>query len=207
MIDATRSLAHFIWVGDANIPTLYQKCIDSFHRKHPYWSIKFWRQKDIDGIIATSPYAENFNKYTSFINRYNFIKYHILAEYGGWFIDMDIQWHNYSIDAIYNDKLVDRPFPNIFVPVRTHPRAKVNHKSNDDMLIYASKGLFFDLLKYIWDREDIDSGVKYEPYGPVSLSRWLHERQDIDRVYLYENEIQEQGFYCRHLNGQSWRYS
>ena len=198
----TRNLAHFIWVGEAGLPTLYQNCINSFQKKHPFWRIKLWLLKDVQTIIENSKY--DFNKYDSFINRYNFIKYHVLAQEGGWFVDLDIEWKK-SIDQIYTDKIKDF-FPDLFVPVRQHPRQKeIILKQNDDMLIYAKKGIFYDFLEFIDNRQDIDTTLKYEPYGPISLSRWLHFT-DLKRIYLFEEEIQENGYYCDHKNKKSWNF-
>ena len=199
----TRTLAHFIWIGEAEMPLLYQECLNSFYRKHHYWNVKLWTQKDVDRVVEKSPYIELFNKHTSFINRYNFIKYHILAEEGGWFIDLDIKWKR-SINEIYTDFMRTARIPQMFVPVRQFPFNAVNEKMNDDMLIYADKGLLWDLIEYINKRTDVDESKKYEPFGPVSLSQWLHQT-DITREYLYENQIQNNGYYCQHLNGQSWK--
>lgn len=199
----TRTLAHFIWIGEAGMPPLYQSCLNSFVRKHPYWTVKVWLQKDVDKVVERSPYKELFNRYTSFINRYNFVKYHILAEEGGWFVDLDIEW-KLSIDQIYTDTLRERRLPQMFVPVRQFPFSAVNQKMNDDMLIYAEKGLLWSLIEYISQRKDIDESKKYEPFGPISLSRWVHETKT-DPVFLYENQIQNNGYYCNHMNGQSWK--
>ncbi len=199
----TRTLAHFIWIGEAGMPPLYQSCLNSFVKRHPYWTVKVWLQKDVNEVVERSPYKEMFNKYTSFINRYNFVKYHILAEEGGWFVDLDIEW-KLSIDQIYTDTLRERRLPKMFVPVRQFPFSAVNEKMNDDMLIYAEKGLLWNLIEYISQREDIDESKKYEPFGPISLSRWIH-KMEIDPVFLYENQIQNNGYYCNHMNGQSWK--
>ena len=200
----TRNLAHFIWIGDDGLPALYQGCINTFSRIHPYWKIKIWNKNDVDQIIRESKY--DFNKYKSFINRYNFIKYHILAKEGGWFVDLDIEWKK-PIDQIYTDKLKNKTFPDLFVPVRSRPMEKVpDIKSNDDMLIYTRQGIFYELLEFINTREDIDESKKYEPYGPLSLSRWLH-KSNYTREYLYETEIQQNGYYCNHLNKGSWIFS
>ena len=202
-IQDTKILAHFIWISEEAPPPLYQQCLNLFTRLHPYWKIKIWNKKDANKIIAESKY--DFNRYQSFINRYNFIKYHILAKEGGWFVDMDIQW-KLPIDLIYTDKLKNKPFPDLFVPVRSIPGVKsINTKSNDDMLIYSRPGVFYELLEFINNRDDIDESKKYEPYGPVSLSQWLHST-NYTREYLYESEIQLDGYYCNHLNGQSWRF-
>ena len=70
--------------------------------------------------------------------------------------------------------------------------------------LYMQKGLLWNLIEYISQREDIDESKKYEPFGPISLSRWIH-KMEIDPVFLYENQIQNNGYYCNHMNGQSWK--
>jgi hypothetical protein len=200
----TRNLAHFIYIGERGLPKPYQECINSFSTKHPGWQIKLWTTKDANRILKEQKF--NFYSNDTFINRYNFVKYNILAKEGGWYIDLDIQWKR-SIEEIYNDKLKDRKFPDMFVPVRQYANEKeIDYKRNDDMLIYAKKGLFNSLLEYINEREDYDFSKRYEPYGPVSLSRWIHSK-DLDKVYLYEKEIQTNGYYCEHNNELSWQFS
>ena len=198
-----RNVAHFIWVGDPYFPLQYQKCYNSFVKKHPYYRINLWFQSDIDKIVEGSKYKKYFHKYNSFINRYNFVKYHILAEYGGWFVDMDIEW-KLSLDNIMFDK-VKGEFPQMFIPVRKFLHLPELDIDNDDMLIYADKGLFWELIEFAVNRTDIGN-EKYEPFGPVSLSRWL-QQVPYTREYMYEREIQSNGYYCNHLNGQSWRFS
>lgn len=197
-----RVLAHFIYIGETGLPSFYQQCINSFYRKHPGWKIKLWTTRDANKILIERGYDPSVND--TFINRYNFVKYNILAEEGGWFVDLDIEWKR-SINEIYTDKLKNRNFPELFVPVRSYPRQKiVDHKMNDDMLLYANKGTCKSLLEFIKTRKDINLQSKYEPYGPISLSMWLHST-DLDRVYLYEDEIQNNGYYCVHKNSLSWK--
>jgi hypothetical protein len=200
----TRILAHFIFIGETGLPSLYQQCINSFQQKHPGWKIKLWTTRDANKILLEKGYDPSIND--TFINRYNFVKYNILAEEGGWFVDLDIKWKR-SINEIYTDKLKNKNFPDIFIPVRQFPRErKINYNRNDDMLLYAKKGVLNDLLSFIDLREDIDYDLRYEPYGPVSLSKWIHST-GLDRVYLFEDEIQENGYYCEHKNNLSWKFS
>ena len=198
----TRVLAHFIYIGETGLPTFYQECINTFQRKHPGWTIKLWTTRDANKILSERRYDSGIND--TFINRYNFVKYNILAQEGGWFIDLDIQWKR-SINEIYSNKVKDRNFPDLFVPVRSYPRQKtIDYKMNDDMLLYARKGICVNLLEFIENRKDLDLQKKYEPYGPISLSMWLHST-NLDRVYLYEDEIQEKGYYCQHKNNLGWK--
>ena len=200
----TRTLAHFIWIGEGGLPPLYQSCLNSFAQLHPYWKLKVWNSNDAGTIIRNSKY--DFSKYDSFINKYNFVKYHILAQEGGWFVDLDIKW-KLSLDQLMLDKVRQNPFPQLFIPVRTRVgSSEIRLTDNDDMLIYTEPGLFYELLEFINQREDIDLTQKYEPYGPVSLSMWLHSTKHT-RVYMYESEIQANGYYCDHKNGLSWKFN
>ena len=203
----TKTLAHFIYIGETGLPSLYQQCINSFQAKHQGWTIKLWTTKDANKILKDKGY--NYYSNDTFINRYNFVKYNILAEEGGWFVDLDIKWKR-SINEIYNDRITKMKkinFPDLFIPVRQFPREKkIDYKRNDDMLLYAKKGIFNQLLSFIEDREDIDYEKAYEPYGPISLSMWTHST-DHSILYLFENEIQENGYYCEHKNGLSWKFS
>jgi hypothetical protein len=200
----TKTLAHFIWIGEGGLPPIYQKCINSFTQLHPYWKVKIWNKADTDNIIKNSKY--DFNRYPSFINRYNFIKYHVLAQEGGWFIDLDIQWKR-SLDQLMYDKVGRNTYPQLFVPVRTRIGSQeIRVTDNDDMLLYIQPGLFYELLEFINNRQDIDLSRKYEPYGPVSLSKWIHQ-VPYTRIYMYENEIQENGYYCNHMNSRSWTFN
>jgi hypothetical protein len=199
----TRTLAHFIWIGEGGLPSFYQQCLNSFAKLHPYWQIKLWTKVDADGVIKNSKY--DFYKYDSFINRYNFVKYHVLAQEGGWFVDLDIEW-KLSLDQLMFDKVKGNAFPQLFIPVRSQQQTKqISVKDNDDMLIYTEKGLFYELLEYVNQRTGIDLTQRYEPYGPVSLSMWLHNT-DYTREYMYEGEIQSNGYYCNHNNGLSWKF-
>jgi mannosyltransferase OCH1-like enzyme len=194
---------HFIWIGTNSLPTEYQKGLQSFYNKHPYWKVNLWMQADINKIIQKSRYS--VYRFKSFINRYNFVKYHILAEYGGWFVDLDIFWKK-SLDDVIKDKVGSSSFPDLIVPVRVHPLSKVNIQVNDDMLIYTKKDILWELIEVCEGRTDYDKKTEYEPYGPVSLSRWLHS-SNYSREYLYENEIQKNGVYCEHRNLQGWKYN
>lgn len=196
-------VVHFLWIGNSKLPSEYQKGLQSFYSKHPHWKVNLWFQSDVEKILKTSKYS--IERFTSFINRYNFVKYHILAQHGGWFVDLDIIWKK-SLDEIIKDKVSKKPFPNLIVPVRTHPYSSINIKINDDMLIYSDKELFWELIDLCESRTDYDPSLKYEPYGPVSLSRWIHS-SDYSREFLYESEIQKNGYYCEHKNLQSWKFS
>lgn len=199
-----KTTAHFINIG--GFTTQYLKSFQGFTSKHPTWDTVLWTEKDIDGLVRRHNESKYFYSLNTFINRYNFAKYLILAEYGGWYLDLDIEWVS-NLDKLIRDKIgIELETPDMFVPVRKFPlQRETNHKMNDDNILYAEQGILFDLLEFARNRNDIDYSKKYEPFGPVSLSMWLHSRSDLSRKYLYEDEIQENGRYCKHLNSTSWK--
>lgn len=197
-----RETAHFISIDHAIITDRYKECIRSFTTLHPYFQVKVWNEKDINDLLSKAGQVNYFNKLTTFINKYNFVKYLILDFYGGWYIDLDIKWKK-SIYHLLSDRGISK-FPQMIIPVRSLPGTqKVNHNHLDDMLLYSEKNIFGDLIQYSKLRKDIDNTKPYEPFGPISLSKWAKE-VSFTREYLYEWEIQKNGIYCDHLGSQSW---
>lgn len=202
---AIRELAHYISINDAIISERYKECIRSFTTLHPFFEVRIWNEKDIDTLLNKTGQVTYFNKLSTFINKYNFIKYLILDIHGGWYIDLDIKWKK-TIYHLLSDRGI-KEFPQMFIPVRSLPGTnKVNFNTLDDMLLYSDKNIFGDLIQFARTRKDIDTTKKYEPFGPVSLSMWAKE-VDYTREYLYEWEIQKNGIYCDHLGSQSWKNS
>ena len=208
--------AHFINIG--GFTSLYRDCYQEFISKHPTWKTVLWTVKDVDRLVKERGEDKYFYSLNTFINRYNFAKYLILAVYGGWYVDLDVTWRRTLDDLIKTklayrrsiplEKRIKEPYPKLFVPVRSFPRQKeVNHKMNDDNILYAEKGVLFDLITFARNRKDVDTSKEYEPFGPISLSMWLHSRDDLPRKYMYEDEIQKYGSYCRHLNSTGWKIS
>jgi len=215
------STAHFLTIG--GFPKPFQDCYQSFVNRHPTWTTILWAEKDVDRLLKKHNELEYFNSLTSFISKYNFAKYLILAENGGWYVDLDISWsRGRGLDDLMKVKLAYRrsippekrihePYPEIFIPVRTLPRQKeVNLRMNDDCLLFTNPGHFFDLIEFAKARsllKSTDLTIPYEPFGPRAISEWIHKRTDLKRIYMFEDEIQVKGIYCDHANSKSWIFS
>lgn len=199
----TREVAHFISIDQAIATDRYKECIRSFIKLHPYFEVKVWNEKDVNYLLNKVGNVNYFNNLSTFINKYNFIKYLILDLYGGWYIDLDIEWKK-SLYHWIADRGISK-FPEMIIPVRSLLREdKVNYNNLDDMLLYSDKNIFGHLIQFAKTRTDIDESRPYEPFGPISLSRWAKE-VNFTREYLYEWEIQKNGTYCHHLGSQSWK--
>ena len=205
------STAHFLTIG--GFPKPYQESYQSFVTNHPTWKTVLWAEKDVDRLLKKHNELEYFNSLTSFIGKYNLAKYLILADQGGWYVDLDITWKR-SLDDLMLDKLNflgPSPLPEVYIPVRILPRQKgVNLKMNDDCLLFSNPNHFFDLIQFCKDRakrDDVDLSIPYEPLGPRAISEWIHKRKDLERIYMFEDEIQINGRYCHHANSKGWIFS
>jgi inositol phosphorylceramide mannosyltransferase catalytic subunit len=81
-------IIHFIWLGSP-FPSPCQDIIDSWHRFHPFWSIKVWTDAD----AKTFPFR-NLKAYDAAKNygeKADIFRYEILYLYGGIYADTDVQ--------------------------------------------------------------------------------------------------------------------
>jgi hypothetical protein len=204
----TKPLAHFIFFSLGSLPKFYNDCYSSFVKKHPSYKTILWTPPDIEYFLRLEDKLEEFYELKTFINKYNFVKYSILDKYGGWYVDLDIIW-NRTLDELITDKFKKNNVTDVdlFIPVRSFPREKErDFKRNDDMLVYAKPGIFGELIEFAKNRTDVDYSRKYEPFGPISLSMWL-DQCSYSRIYMFEDEIQDNGYYCHHANKQGWKFS
>jgi len=204
----TKPLAHFIFFSLGSLPRFYNDCYSSFVKKHPSYKTILWTPPDIEYFLRLEDKLEEFYELKTFINKYNFVKYSILDKYGGWYVDLDIIW-NRTLDELITDKFKKNNVTDVdlFIPVRSFPREKErDFKRNDDMLVYAKPGIFGELIEFAKNRTDVDYSRKYEPFGPISLSMWL-DQCSYSRIYMFEDEIQDNGYYCHHANKQGWKFS
>lgn len=204
----TKPLAHFIFFSLGSLPKFYNDCYSSFVKKHPSYKTILWTPPDIEYFLRLEDKLEEFYELKTFINKYNFVKYSILDKYGGWYVDLDIMW-NRTLDELITDKFKKNNVTDVdlFIPVRSFPREKErDFKRNDDMLVYAKPGIFGELIEFAKNRTDVDYSRKYEPFGPISLSMWL-DQCSYSRIYMFEDEIQDNGYYCHHANKQGWKFS
>ena len=106
-------ILHYIWLGGKKTP-LVAKCISSFHKYLPDYEIKEWKEKNID-ISNYSPmlkkkweesYNENKFAYCSDITRL-----YIMKEYGGIYVDTDVEFIKPLPDSFLEKSFLCRIHP------------------------------------------------------------------------------------------------
>lgn len=80
-------ILHHCWFGDAELPELAVMCLESWRRVLPDYRIMTWHDADLPPL----PYIQTALKNRKFANVANYMRLHILAEYGGIYMDTDVE--------------------------------------------------------------------------------------------------------------------
>lgn len=79
---------HQIWLG-SKFPDKYKKWADSWSFFNPDWEYRLWTDDNIDDIIL--PNGELFNSIRNYGQKSDFLRYHILNQFGGIYVDTDFE--------------------------------------------------------------------------------------------------------------------
>jgi inositol phosphorylceramide mannosyltransferase catalytic subunit len=93
-------IIHQIWLG-GQVPEKYIKYIKSWRKFNPDWEYKLWQDKDIDSINLTK--REIFAQAVNNGMRSDILRYEILHQQGGIYIDIDFECLKPFDDLLYLD--------------------------------------------------------------------------------------------------------
>lgn len=80
---------HYCWFGGKPLPPLQQKCLKSWRKMCPEFEIRLWNEDNFDiDACAYAREAYAAGKY-AFVSDY--ARFRILQEYGGFFLDTDVE--------------------------------------------------------------------------------------------------------------------
>lgn len=82
-------ILHYCWFGSKEVPESLLKFIESWKRYCPDYEIMFWNEENCD--ISGYPFAINALKEKKYAFVADVIRLHVLKEYGGIYLDTDIE--------------------------------------------------------------------------------------------------------------------
>lgn len=91
---------HQIWLG-GNFPTEYVKYANTWKQHNPEWEYKLWTEVDFDQVKI--PNRKLFNSIMNVAQKSDFLRYHILNQYGGLYVDTDFECLKSFDDFAYLD--------------------------------------------------------------------------------------------------------
>ena len=158
-------IIHQIW-DSYEIPVMFKKWIKTIVELHPDWEYWFWSVADAECLIRKKypQYLDIFKRYPQNIFRTDAFRYFVLYDYGGFYIDLDVEalkpldfwtyyypavisWENYEHTYLSHKKKEPNIMTTVLASKPNHPFFKmlqidlVKNASSRDVL--QATGPFF----------------------------------------------------------------
>lgn len=201
---------HYCWFGKKEKPDLYQKCIESWRRYCPDYEIIEWNEENCnieENLYAKQAYERG--KY-GFVPDYFRLK--IIYEYGGIYLDTDVEILKSINDLRYNRAFGGLEFPgeaNLglgFGAVKGHSVIKKMLKRYDGLLFQNPDGSCNETASPIYQSEDLrqcgmtEKNVLQEVEGMTVYPCSVLSPQN---VYTGITIIEEESYMWHHFDA-SW---
>lgn len=99
---------HQIWLG-SDIPEKYKKWGETWKQHNPDWEYKLWTDEDVNDVDI--PNRSLFNSIKNMGQKSDFLRYHILNQFGGVYVDTDFECLKSFNDLTYANFLVGVGYP------------------------------------------------------------------------------------------------
>ena len=158
-------ILHYCWFGGKEMPDLYKRCIESWYKYCPNYEIKEWNESncDVNETIFTQQ-AYSVGKY-GFVPDYFRLK--IIYEWGGIYLDTDVEILKNIDDLRYNNAFCGLEFPGEvalglgFGAIKEHNVIKKLMERYYTMSFIRNDGTINDVISPIYQSEDMLSyGMK-----------------------------------------------
>lgn len=80
---------HYCWFGEQPLPELAVRCITSWKKFMPDYEIKEWNELNFD--VNMIPYTQEAYEKKKFAFVSDYARFWILYNYGGWYLDTDVE--------------------------------------------------------------------------------------------------------------------
>lgn len=98
-------IVHFCWFGSNPYPNKIKKCIESWQKYLPNYEFKLWNEETFD-IEKSCQYVRDAYKEKKYAFVSDFVRLYALYNYGGVYLDTDIEIINEIPVGILNHKLI-----------------------------------------------------------------------------------------------------
>jgi hypothetical protein len=86
---AIPKIIHYVWVGGKPLPSLAERCIESWRKFCPDYEIKRWDETNFD--ISSNQYCKEAYDMKKFAFVSDYIRLYALVNYGGVYMDTDVE--------------------------------------------------------------------------------------------------------------------
>jgi mannosyltransferase OCH1-like enzyme len=163
---------HQIWLG-GEVPEKYKKWMSSWSEMNPSWEYKLWTDENTWEVII--PKREEFNSIEHLGQKSDYLRYHILNQFGGLYVDTDFECLRPFDSLLYLDFLTGigySAFIELYIGlIASVPNHPVLLKIIDSMQPTSSKGwkvIFNSTGTYFFTKMFFEVITKYTK-GVVAL--------------------------------------
>ncbi|MFV0468099.1 MAG: glycosyltransferase family 32 protein [Dysgonomonas sp.] len=187
-------IIHYCWFGPKPIPESEKHCIESWTKIMPDYEIMFWNENVFD-INSVDYVKQAFGK-NKFAFVSDYVRMKALYEYGGIYMDTDVEALKLLDDYLGNDTFVG--FEN-----RTMIGTAIIGTEKSSEIVRT-------ILDYYENTDFVDNHGNIDTMTNVTLlSKILHEKgftldnrdQSIDDVHIYERDV----FYPKKISNDEFR--
>ena len=99
---AIPKIIHYCWFGPNPIPELELKCMESWKKYLPDYKLMFWNEESFD--IDSNTFAKQAYEAKCFAFVSDYVRTKVLYEYGGLYLDTDVEILTNFNEIIENNK-------------------------------------------------------------------------------------------------------
>lgn len=201
---------HYCWFGGKEMPDLYKRCIESWHRYCPDYEIREWNETNCD-ISETV-----FTKQAYEVGKYGFVpdyfRLKIIYENGGIYLDTDVEALKNLDDLRYNHAFSGLEFPGEaalglgFGAEKGHELIHFLMQRYKTMNFVKEDGTFDETISPVYQTQDLFRlGMKYGNCLQVveGLTIYPIEVLSPQNINTGERCITEYSYTLHHYDG-SW---
>lgn len=100
---------HYVWLGNKPKPKKIQKCIASWQKFCPDYEIKEWNETNFD--IESHPFVKEAYEANNYAFASDVIRLVVLLEYGGIYVDADVEFLKPIDDLLNNEAFIGFELP------------------------------------------------------------------------------------------------
>jgi mannosyltransferase OCH1-like enzyme len=190
---------HQVWVG-SSFPSIYKEYAQSWKDFHPDWEYRFWTDENIHEIEGV-----NWELYNSIRNpgqKSDYLRYHILNQFGGIYVDTDFQCLKPLDDLLYLNFFTGigygrylELYIGIMGSIPNHPLTETLIKSMTKIIGGNWRTIFNETGAYFFTRKFIEV-IEYNPVGVVAFP--------MDFFYPYPNYTRKEESYEDYIKPHSY---
>jgi mannosyltransferase OCH1-like enzyme len=203
---------HCFWFSGEKKPYAYQKCVDTWQEKLKGYEIIEWNKDNYDW--HKHPFIERAIELEAWAFAADFARLDVLKEYGGIYLDMDIEVFKPFDDLLGNDAILSFG-SNLYIDLailgakKNHPLVEKMLKIYDNIKLPVDRREYMPLFQPVVVRPVLaDYGIRMDGSmqminGTAVFPQEFFMPQDI---ILYKEYKRTENTYCVHYDNCGWSY-